>query len=256
VCRLARHRQWRAEEIGRHEGRYDDDCSQHFDVEGNAQQNHRHEEHAQACRFHRQAQCPGRREQAEHQGAVRVVGSVNGHTDRRDSEEQCRQQPGRCAETTPHQIVEQGDGRDAFDDLRHVDAHAAEAQHPGAGDLQPQGQRRFIDRYETGRIKRVEEEVVPALQHAQHARSVVLRAESGLIEMPDAQQRRQREHQCEPDAPNDVRAEAACAAEFVRITNRGRIHDQLLRSSAVTMHQRRADMRVDPQAPGIASAPD
>src|SRR5205823_3001951 len=67
-------------------------------------------------------------------------------------------------------------------------AEWAEAQQLGAERLDPERNRRLVERHETGRIEGIEQEVVPARQHAAHASQVVGRNEAAFAEIPAAQQ--------------------------------------------------------------------
>ena len=104
--------------------------------------------------------------------------------------------------------VEQGDGEDPGEGLREEDTPAAEAEELGARRLEPEAQRRLIDRDEAARIERDEEEVAPAQQHTLDGGGVVLVRVALIAETDQVEHRRDGDDQRQRHPFK--RREAAC----------------------------------------------
>ena len=169
-----------------------DQRSQHLDVEGEAQQRHRRHQRKAAP-----AQGRSRRQQQEEdQPGIGVVGAIDRDGHRHEGQQQGSADPGRHAERPAHQPIEQRHRGDAGQRLRQVDRPAAVAQHRGKGGLDPEGERRLVERDEACRIEGIVEEEPGALQHAAHAGGVVGGAEAVALEPPQPQPRCDQQHGC------------------------------------------------------------
>ena len=81
--------------------------------------------------------------------------------------------PASSPNAAPHLDIDQQDGDQAFNHLRQQHGQAVEPDQLGRGDLQPERDRRLVERDEARGVECVEEEIVPAPEHAAHARRVV-----------------------------------------------------------------------------------
>ena len=157
-----------------------DEGRQHLDVEGEAQQRHRrHQGKAAPAQGRRR-----RQQQEEDQPGIGVVGAVDRDDHRHQGQQQGGAESGCHAERPAHQPIEQGHRGDAGQRLRQMDRPAAVAQQRGKGRLDPEGERRLVERDEACRIEGIVEEQPGALQHAAHAGGVVGRAEAVVFEPP------------------------------------------------------------------------
>src|SRR5215472_12731989 len=98
------------------------------------------------------------------------------------------------AEATRHEPVDESDAGEAFEHLGQEHGQPAEAQQLHARHLDPEGNRRLVERDESGGIEGVEEEVVWAVHHAPDAGAVVLRAVAVLPKPPEPKPEPQRHH--------------------------------------------------------------
>ena len=124
---------------------------------------------------------------AQRQQRVGVVVARDGDGDGRDREDEAGDEARRAAPHAPRQVVDERDGRDAHERLRDEDAQRVKAEDPGRERLDPEGQRRLVDRHEPARVERAVEEVVPARAHRAHGGAVVLVGPAVAIERPEVQ---------------------------------------------------------------------
>jgi len=181
----------RAQPVDRREGRQDHKRGQHLHVEADSNQRHREEEEVAPPALGRPQERPGREQQHQHEAGVGVPGAVHRDRDRGHGQEEPGQQPGGGAPVTPDQMREQRHRGHPLDHLRQEHRERVEAEDLDARHLDPQRERRLVDRDEAGRIEGVVEERVPARHHAPHAGRVVLVVEPVLVETPEAQRRRE-----------------------------------------------------------------
>ena len=152
---------------------------------------------------------PGRQQQEEDQPGIGVVGAVDRDGDRHQGQQQGGDESGRGdAERPAHQPIEQRHRGDAGQRLRQMDRPAAEAQHLGEGGLDPEGDRRLVERDEARRIERIVEEQRAALQHAAHAGGVVLGAEAVGLQPPQPQDGRQQQDGADADGLESLAVDA------------------------------------------------
>jgi hypothetical protein len=201
-------RSLRAGEVEQQEHRHDAECHQHLDVERNPDQGGAQKQIAPAPGLERMAARPRREQKCEHQRAIGIIRSVDRDTDRRQREEQRRQKTGCGAEDPPDEVIQHEDRCRAFEGLRQQDAERAEAEQLRAGRLDPEGDRRLVERDETARVESVEEEIVPARRHAAHAGHVIRGDEPAGAEAPATQQQRQ----CQNTRQGDARPQAGGVA--------------------------------------------
>ena len=184
------------EQPARQQGRSADQRRQHLHVEGDTQQRHRrHQGKAASAQRHR-----SRQQQEEDQPGIGVVGAVDRDGNGHHGQKQRGANAGRHAERLAHQPIEQRHRGDAGQRLRQVDRPAAIAQHPGEGRLDPEGDRRLVERDVARRIEGIVEEQPAALQHAAHAGGIVGGAEAVILQPPQPQ------HGCDQQDGCDCRS--------------------------------------------------
>ena len=198
------------QEVRRRHGWHEYQCCRHLDVEGEPDACHRREQPSAAAGLQGPHQRTQGQQQHHDETAVGIVGAVDGDADGHEREEQRRQQAGQLAERAPHQDVNQHDGDHAFDHLGQQHGEAVEPEHLGGGDLQPERDRRLVERDEACGIEGIEEEIVPAPEHAAHARGVVGAAPAVLRQPQRAQDDRENEYAAQgqprrPSAPRSCR---------------------------------------------------
>lgn len=99
----------------------------------------------------------------------------------------------RRSEVALHLSVQEHDRGDGGERLRQDQAPAIQAEDRRAASLQPQPDRRFVNRQESGRIEGGVEQVLPALEHPAHGGGLVLVAKAFLAK-PCADQERADDH--------------------------------------------------------------
>ena len=104
---------------------------------------------------------------------------------------------GRPAPIFPHQNVNEEDRGQSRHHLGEQDRKRAKAEQLGAGDLQPDRHGRLVDGNKACGVERVEDEIVPATQHAEHACGVVLPAKIVLRKLPGSRQHSHRRNERE-----------------------------------------------------------
>src|SRR5579862_1238123 len=80
-------------------------------------------------------------------------------------------------------MIEQQHRQHTRQRLREENSPGREAKHFDAGDLEPEAQRRLINRYEAARIERDKEEVMQTIGHALHASRIIEIAEPVLSQL-------------------------------------------------------------------------
>src|SRR4051794_23982259 len=81
---------------------------------------------------------------------------------------------GQAAEAPAHEVVDERNRRHAHQRLRHEHAQRVVAEGLDERDLDPERERRLVDRHHAGRVERAVEERVPARAHRAHGGAVVL----------------------------------------------------------------------------------
>ncbi len=172
-------------------------CGSHLDVEADADHGHRGAEHREPAGFGRPHPQPHGGQQHQDETAVGIVGTVDGNIDRAERERQRGDSPGRPAPIFPHQRVDDQHRGQSRHRLGEQDRMRAKAEQLGAGDLQPDRHRRLVDGNKACGVECVEEKIVPAIQHAAHARGVVLPSKLVLRKLPGARKHGHRRNECE-----------------------------------------------------------
>ena len=88
------------------------------------------------------------------------------------------------------EVVDERDGRDAHQRLRHEQAQRVEAEDLDERDLDPLRERRLVDRHHPGLVERAVEERVPARGHRADRGAVVLVRPAVAAERPEVQEAR------------------------------------------------------------------
>jgi hypothetical protein len=184
-----------AERQGQHRSQHQ--RSSHLDVEADADRGHRGAEYREPAGFGCPHPEPHAGEQHEDQTALGIVGTVDGDIDRAERKRQRGDSPGRSAPIFPHQNVNQQDRGQSRHHLDEQDRKRGKTKQLGAGDLQPDRDRRLVDGNKTCGVERIEEKIVPALQHAAHARGVVLPAKIVLRKLIASPKHSYRCNECE-----------------------------------------------------------
>ena len=182
------HRDRRSEDVDEEKTWRDHQRRQHLDVVADAEERRRQQEKPPAAALGGEAQGPGREQQDQDETALGVGGAIDGDADGCQRQKEGGEQSRCRAETAPDEVEQQDDRGNSLDDLRQQHAQTAEAENPRARRLDPEGERRLVEGHEAAGIEGVEEEVVPALQHAADAGAVIFVAEAVLVEVPAAQQ--------------------------------------------------------------------
>ncbi|OFX06461.1 MAG: hypothetical protein A3D94_10000 [Alphaproteobacteria bacterium RIFCSPHIGHO2_12_FULL_66_14] len=159
---------------------------EHLDVEGEAERHHGEGEGKPAA-AHGQRH---RDQQEQHQPGIGVVGAIGRDGHGREGKQQGGEKRRDSPERPAHEAVEQRYRGHAGQRLRQMDRPAAVAQHGGEGGLDPESERRLVERDQSRRIEGVVEEEVGALQHAAHTGGIVFVAEAVGVEVPESQERR------------------------------------------------------------------
>ena len=175
-----------AERQGQHRSQHQ--RSSHLDVEADADRGHRGAEQREPAGFGCPHPEPHAGQQHQDETALGIVGTVDGDIDRAERERQRGDSPSRPAPIFPHQNVNQEDRGQSRHHLGEQDRKRGKTEQLGAGDLQPDRHRRLVDGNKACGVERVEEEIVPATQHAAHAGGVVLPAKIVLRKLPGSRQ--------------------------------------------------------------------
>jgi hypothetical protein len=136
-------------------------------------------------------------QQYQDETALGVVGAVHGDIDRAQGKRQRGHDARRPTPIFLHQKVDDQHRGQSRHHLGEQDRERAKAEQLGAGDLQPDRHRRLVDGNKACGVERVEEKVVPAVQHAAHARGVVLPSELVPRELPGSRQHSHRRNERE-----------------------------------------------------------
>ena len=135
---------------------------------------------------------PDRRDAQQRQQLVGVVVARHRDRDRRRREREAGDRAAEAAEAPAHEVVDEDDARHPHQRLRNEDRERVEAEHAHRQRLDPQRQRRLVDRLHAARVERGVEEVVPARRHRADGRRVVGVRPVVAAERPQVQQRAQR----------------------------------------------------------------
>ena len=158
---------------GERDARDDHQRDAHLRLEAEADGDPAQHEPLRAAGLERAHGEPQRRDAAEHEQLVRVVVARDGDCGRGDGERQAADEPGETAEAPADEVVDEHRGRDAHQRLRHEQAERVIAEDPRRQRLDPQAERRLVDRHQSARVHRREQEVVPARAHRAHGGAVV-----------------------------------------------------------------------------------
>ena len=124
--------------------------------------------------------------------------------------------PAGAPEAAARQVVDEPDGRDAHQRLRHEHRPRREAEGARRQRLHPQRERRLVDRHDAGWIEGAEEEVVPALRHRADGGAVVLVRPAVACQRPQVQGGGQREQQEQLRAGDGTTQQAGTALLALR----------------------------------------
>ncbi len=164
---------------------------QRLGVVGDAEKHHRKHQPARLSRLGRRRHGPDGADHEENQDGIRIVGFADEDENRRKREDEGGNQPRGLAEAPPDRSVENQDRSDRGDAVGQDDAPAVEAEHLGEGGLNPQRDRRLVDRDPAARVQRDEEEILPARQHAFDGSGVKLIAVAEIPDIENGQERGQ-----------------------------------------------------------------
>ena len=170
--------------------RHADQCSAGVDPDGPVS----------TARVHEQRE---RADQQHHHHAVHRVAARRQYRDRQDRECSRGGQRGGRAEHAPQRDEQQRHGGCAGERLRQLQRRRVEAEQLHARDLQPQVERRFVDRDAAPGLVCPEEEVVPRQRHAAHRR-VVERVAGDLRDGVEPQHRGERDHSADGEPPHKL----------------------------------------------------
>ncbi len=111
------------------------------------------------------------RHERRHDGVHRVAARGDDR-DRQDRQRRRGREAGAAAEQDAPEVVDGGDGERARDRRGQFERGRREAEELRARDLQPQVDRRLVDRDARARLERPDEQGVPRRAHAPHGRVV------------------------------------------------------------------------------------
>jgi hypothetical protein len=126
---------------------------------------------------------------------VHRVAARDDHGGRRHRQRDPARERGRAAEQRAQQPHQRRDERHAAQRLREQERHAVEAEQPRGGDLEPQVDRRLVDRHAPPGLERAAHERRPRRAHAAHG-GVVVGVGGDAAERDHAQRGREREDRC------------------------------------------------------------
>jgi hypothetical protein len=184
----------RAQQIRQPEARQHRVGLQHLDVEADPDQGGPDQQGAQAAALGGDGAGPGCQQQRQHQHRVQGVVAVGDHGDGGDRQRRRGHERSQRSERASDQQVQDAHGGDAGQRLRQQQRDATEPEHPRAQHLEPQAQRRLVDRDEPARVEGGEHERVPVLEHAPHGGGVVGVAEPLLVQPDQVEGSAEREH--------------------------------------------------------------
>jgi hypothetical protein len=154
-------------------GRDDQVGLHHLNIEADAYYYSREQQPAQPARLSRTQDCPGSQQQSQGQGTINGNVAIGHHTDRTQRQSESRQQASYYPKVTSYQVIEQGHREHACQRLWHKHTEGAEAEKLGTSHLQPETQRRLVDRHEAAWIIGGKKESMPIVHHASDCGGII-----------------------------------------------------------------------------------
>ncbi len=209
----------RAEHVGESHPGHEQIGSERLDVEGQPDEHRAPQQRRPAPARARSDRGVGGERHQQDQQRVDAVGARDRDEGREHRQRQRAGEPGDGAEAAREREVEHADGEHAGDRLGQQQAERREAEELCCGGLQPERQRRLVDRDQAARIEGDEQEVVTRAQHRAHAGRVEDVAVGVLRQAVEVEHRREREDQRERGVARRrarQRSSGAGAARLIR----------------------------------------